>query len=436
MTIAAILTLPLCTNLTELYMERADQSVITQGILCHILKYLRRLKALALPKQCNDSVIAVVGQNCPLLESIVLNDTGVTNTGNLPKNLKFYLLILQLDLLICFLGIAWLLCCRRLHTVIMLKTEVSPPGAALLLHGLPSLSVLLYDSIADTLWYCSVNAAVSPKFNLKTVAFGATDLLTPGHLELLSQMCPNVKWLSLNSAFTYSVQTLGFLSKLTLLSVNFRGGSLDVHFEDFMRRNGHTIRCLQFVEALDMDWNRFEKVLLFCPSLESLVLDQCSFERYEVLEHVCEMRRSLGIGKTQLKNFQIFRTPLLSPQLEHLIAILSPNLGRLELGNLDWDAEQIRAMLLKYDNLHTFRVATWRPNGLGAGPLTPSALLTTSRTIRCLNMRLQLEFSNRCVQLDGHFTNTAPFQRGSPQFLLAEYGELSPLLDISRVGRN
>lgn len=80
-TIAAILTLPLCTNLTELYMERADQSVITQGILCHILKYLRRLKALALPKQCNDSVIAVVGQNCPLLESIVLNDTGVTNTG-------------------------------------------------------------------------------------------------------------------------------------------------------------------------------------------------------------------------------------------------------------------------------------------------------------------------------------------------------------------
>lgn len=62
-------------------MERADQSVITQGILCHILKYLRRLKVLALPKQCNDSVIAVVGQNCPNLESIVLNDTGVTNTG-------------------------------------------------------------------------------------------------------------------------------------------------------------------------------------------------------------------------------------------------------------------------------------------------------------------------------------------------------------------
>lgn len=329
-------------------------------------------------------------------------------------------------------GIAWLLCCRRLHTVIMLKTEVSPPGAALLLHGLPSLSVLLYDSIADTLWYCSVNAAVSPKFALKTVAFGATDLLTPGHLELLSQMCPGVEWLSLNSAFTYSVQTLGFLPKLTLLSVNFRGGSLDIHFEDFLRRNGMTIRCLQLVEAQDMDWTRFEKLLIFCPNLESLVLYECSFERFELFEHVCELRRISG--KSQLKNFQIFRTPLMTPQLEHLVSIL-PNLNRLELGNLDWDAEQIRLFLMRNKHLETFRVLTWRPNGVGTA-MAHSLLWGNPKNIRCLNHTLQLEYPYRVVQLDGNFTNTAPFQRGSPQFLLAEYGELSPLLDITRVGRN
>nr|CAH0098525.1 unnamed protein product [Daphnia galeata] len=408
-TIAAILTLPLCTNLTELYMERADQSVITQGILCHILKYLRRLKVLALPKQCNDSVIAVVGQNCPSLENIVLNDTGVTNTG-----------------------IAWLLCCRHLHTVIMLKTEVSPPGAALLLHGLPSLNVLLYDSIADTLWYCSVNAAVSPKFALKTVAFGATDLLTPGHLELLSQMCPGVEWLSLNSAFTYSVQTLGFLPKLTLLSVNFRGGSLDIHFEDFLRRNGMTIRCLQLVEAQEMEWTRFEKLLIFCPALESLVFYECSFERFELFEHVCELRKAPG--KIKLKNLQVFRTPLMTPQLEHLVSIL-PNLNRLELGHLDWDVEQIRTFLTRNKHLEIFRVLTWRLNGLGA-TVASSLLWGSSRNTRCLNHTLQLEFPGRVIQLDGNFTNTAPFQRGIPQFLLAEYGELSPLLDITRIGRN
>lgn len=315
----------------------------------------------------------------------------------------------------------------------MLKTEVSPPGAALLLHGLPSLSVLLYDSIADTLWYCSVNTAVSPKFALKTVAFGATDLLTPGHLELLSQMCPGVEWLSLNSAFTYSVQTLGFLPKLTLLSVNFRGGSLDVHFEDFLRRNGMTIRCLQLVEAHDMDLTRFEKLLIFCPALESLVLYECSFERFENFEHVCELRRSPV--KIQLKNLQVFRTPLMTPQLEHLISIL-PNLKRLELGNLDWDAEQIRLFLMRNEHVEVFRVLTWRPNGLGAGPMPASLLSASAKNIRSLNHGLQLEFSSRVVQLDGNYTNTAPFQRGSPQFLLAEYGELSPLLDITRVGRN
>lgn len=315
----------------------------------------------------------------------------------------------------------------------MLKTEVSPPGAALLLHGLPALSVLLYDSIADTLWYCSVNAAVSPKFALKTVAFGATDLLTPGHLELLSQMCPGVKWLSLNSAFTYSVQTLGFLAKLTLLSVNFRGGSLDIHFEDFLRRNGTTIKCLQLVEALDMDWIRLEMLLILCPNLESLVLYECSLERFEAFEHKCELRRSAS--KSRLSNLQIFRTPLMTPQLDHLIAIM-PSVGRLELGNLDWDAEQVRNLLLRNQQLQTMRVLNWRPNGLGAGPMSTSVQWASSRSIRSLNLRLQLDFPDRVVQLDGQFTDTAPFQRGCPQFLLAEYGDLSPLVDISRVGRN
>ena len=388
-------------------MEKADQSVITQGILCHILKYLRRLKALALPKQCNDSVIAVVGQNCPNLESIVLNNTGVSNTG-----------------------IAWLLCCRHLHTVIMLKTEVSPPGAALLLHGLPYLSVLLYDSIADTLWYCSVNAAVSPKFNLKTVAFGATDLLSPGHLELLSQMCPAVEWLSLNSAFTYTVQTLGFLPSLTLLSVNFRGESFDNHFEDFLQRNGMTIKCLHLVEVSDIDWVGFEKLFINCPLLESLVLYECSFARLELAEHVCLFRKNIKLSR--LKNLQIFRTPLRTHQLEHLTSIL-PDLNRIEIDHLDWDIEKIRRLLISQENLNILRVINWWPNNHGAGLVTDQS--TSSRNNRCVNLKLQLEFPSRIVQLDGQFTGTAPYLRGSPQFLLAEYGDLSPLFDIARFGR-
>ncbi len=92
-----------------------------------VSKKVESVGLLALPKQCNDSVIAVVGQNCPNLESIVLNDTGITNTGSyFMTNLMFPI---HFKPIFCHVstGIAWLLCCRRLHTVIMLKTEVSPP---------------------------------------------------------------------------------------------------------------------------------------------------------------------------------------------------------------------------------------------------------------------------------------------------------------------
>ena len=124
----------------------------------------------------------------------------------------------------------------------------------------------------------------------------------------------------------------------------------------------------------------------------------------------------------------------MTPQLEHLVSIL-PNLNRLELGHLDWDVEQIRTFLTRNKHLEIFRVLTWRLNGSGVS-VASSLLWGSSRNTRCLNHTLQLEFPDRVIQLDGNFTNTAPFQRGIPQFLLAEYGELSPLLDITRIGRN
>ena len=85
-----------CVNLEELYLEKADSPAITTYLLAHILKYLTRLRVLALPKQCDDDVAAVVGINCPKLECIILTGTAVTNVG-----------------------LSWLLCCRQLHTLIM-----------------------------------------------------------------------------------------------------------------------------------------------------------------------------------------------------------------------------------------------------------------------------------------------------------------------------
>ena len=85
-----------CTNIEELYLEKADSPAITTYLLAHILKFLNQLKVLALPKQCDDDVASCVGINCPKLESIVLTGTNVSNVG-----------------------LSWLVCCRQLHSVII-----------------------------------------------------------------------------------------------------------------------------------------------------------------------------------------------------------------------------------------------------------------------------------------------------------------------------
>ena len=78
-----------CSNMEELYLEKADSSAITTYLLAHTLKHLNCLRVLALPKQCDDDVASIIGINCPRLESLILTGTNVTNTG-----------------------LSWFLCCR------------------------------------------------------------------------------------------------------------------------------------------------------------------------------------------------------------------------------------------------------------------------------------------------------------------------------------
>lgn len=85
-----------CTNIEELYLEKADSPAITTYLLVHILKFMNNVRVLSLPKQCDDDVASILGINCPKLESLILTGTNVTNNG-----------------------LSWLLCCRNLHTIIM-----------------------------------------------------------------------------------------------------------------------------------------------------------------------------------------------------------------------------------------------------------------------------------------------------------------------------
>ena len=193
-----------CVNLEELYLEKADSPAITTYLLAHIIKFLNRIRVLALPKQCDDDVASVIGLNCPKLECVILTGTSVTNGG-----------------------LSWLMCCRQLNTLIIpgFFQDVTPKGVALLLNGLKSLKHVVYDNMSEVLTYIDFNTTdlIVPILELRTLLFHSMELLTFNHLELVSKLCPYVEWLSLDSALFYNLEGLNVLPHLRLLRLNYKG---------------------------------------------------------------------------------------------------------------------------------------------------------------------------------------------------------------------
>ena len=193
-----------CVNLEELYLEKADSPAITTYLLAHIIKFLNRIRVLALPKQCDDDVASVIGLNCPKLECVILTGTSVTNGG-----------------------LSWLMCCRQLNTLIIpgFFQDVTPKGVALLLNGLKSLKHVVYDNMSEVLTYIDFNTSdlIVPILELRTLLFHSMELLTFNHLELVSKLCPYVEWLSLDSALFYNLEGLSVLPHLRLLRLNYKG---------------------------------------------------------------------------------------------------------------------------------------------------------------------------------------------------------------------
>lgn len=227
-----------CTpNLEELYLQKADSPAVTPYLLAYVLKSLGRLRVVALPRQSDDDVVAALGNNCPRLEAAVLTGTAVTN-----------------------LGLAWLLCCRRLHTVVLRQAPgVSPKGVALLLRGLPNLSHVVCDALGDVLAYVDFNTAedVTPRFGLKTVLFPAQEHLSSNHLELVAKMCPDVEWLSLDSANFFSLEGLGRFPRLSLLRLNYKGRPIDATVEDFLEMHFDRLTTLQGRRGIPVDAKLF-----------------------------------------------------------------------------------------------------------------------------------------------------------------------------------
>jgi hypothetical protein len=275
-----------CVNLEELYLEKADSPAISTYLLAHILKFLTRLRVLALPKQCDDDVASVIGLNCPKLECIILTGTAVTNVG-----------------------LSWLLCCRQLHTVIMpgFFQGVTPKGVALLLNGLPGLKHVVYDVMSDVLTYIDFNTSdvVSPVLGLRTILFYSMELLSSNHLELVTKLCPNLEWLSLDSALFYNLEGLSrLMPRLRLLRMNYKGRPIDDTVVDFFRLSCRHLTTLHFFDVKEISLEDLRLTVGQCPQLEVMVFYECSVLP-EWRPHVGNQVKVISTSVDHLQLFQL-----------------------------------------------------------------------------------------------------------------------------------
>jgi len=379
-----------CNNLEELYIEKADSPAITTYLLAHTLKHLNGVRVLALPKQCDDDVASIIGINCPRLESVVLTGTNVTNTG-----------------------LSWLLCCRNLHSIIMpgFFQNITPKGVALLLNGIPRLRHVVYDVMSDVLTYIDFNTsdAILPVFGLKTVLFHSMELLSSNHLELVTKLCPNVEWLSLDSALFYNLEGLGYLPNLTLLRLNYKSRPIDQTVVDFFSTSCHNLSVLHLFDVKDIHMDDLRLTIGQCKILDTLILNDCSIR--EDWDHLRSFDRRKPLSETvrymQLLAFQIQPTQLVT------FLNLFKGLQVLEMDVCDLDLDAMKAVLLNQPLLHTFRCTTW---------LHTSALNMANLQLSFRNCSLQLNKQSLVIEEECSGTMAAN--------LLADYADFTPILPI------
>ena len=144
---------------------------------------------------------------------------------------------------------------------------ISPKGVALLLNGLPGLKHVVYDVMSDVLTYIDFNTSdlVKPQLSLRTVLFHSLELLSSNHLELVSKLCPNVEWLSLDSALFYNLEGLNRLPQLRLLRLNYKGRPIDDTVIDFFKISCEQLTTLHLFDVKELGIEDLRLTIGQCP---------------------------------------------------------------------------------------------------------------------------------------------------------------------------
>ncbi len=198
---------------------------------------------------------------------------------------------------------------------------------------------------------------VQPSFELKTILFHAVELLSSNHLELVTKLCPKVEWLSLDSALFYNLEGLGCFPHLKLLRLNYKGRPVDQTVLDFFSLNGTALTTLHLFSLKDLRLEDLRGTVGTCPSLETLVMQDCSLAAdwdsgVPYPERLASLSRSL-------EHLQLMDLQTTSPQLLSLARLL-PELRALDLDQCGLDAIQSRRLLAEcLPRLRCLRCPRW-----------------------------------------------------------------------------
>lgn len=277
---------------------------------------MQNLTSLCLCFDCTDHIISIVGQTCCKLQNLdVTSSRSVTDRSVGP-----------------------LLNCPQLRQLLLYRTSVSIEGYTELLLGLRQLKDLgRCDELGIILENLKERNSVSEPLGLEV--FQSRDVTTT-HLNLLVEMCPNVRHVSIFHDERVSDLTvliyLNNLSELKLLACDFYTDQV----KQMLEVRGEKLTWLHLEHVEEIDLNALVYISQFCPHLKKLVLYNCDF-----LEHT-----SLSLKKLKVVPFQYLEQIIcvVDCALVHLEFLLSHciNIKCIQLGSSTGIGDETMAKVL------------------------------------------------------------------------------------------
>lgn len=232
-----------------------DTTEVEKYILSGV-QWMSNLRTFCLCFDCTNSIINVLGTNCPLLQKIDVTSSKSVTDRCLPV----------------------LLNCKELREVQFFRTSVSAVGYKSLLTDLPKIqNIGRCDEFGKVLEMLHEEHAKP----LPVLSLQCRDVTTE-QLKLLVQYCPDVKGISI--FHDERIADLPILSALNLQDLKILNCDFySDRVRQLLEQKGGELLSLHLEHVEEIDLNAIIIISQSCPKLKTLVLFNCEFMQHNLL---------------------------------------------------------------------------------------------------------------------------------------------------------